>query len=426
MMSFEETTEFLFNQVPVFQHSGASAYKPGLANTEALDNYFNHPHHSFKTIHVGGTNGKGSTSHTLAAILQEAGYKVGLYTSPHLVDFRERIRVNGQMLPKQYVIEFVANHYSNIEHIHPSFFELTMMMAFCYFREAKVDVAIIEVGLGGRLDSTNILTPELSVITNISFDHVQFLGNSLPEIAAEKAGIMKTGIPVIIGEAVGEVKEVFKQKAIEQNSPLYFAEESGILSKAEQTPQGEWLYQTALYPDLIGELGGECQQKNALTILTTLSLLKNFNIPKEAVYKGFKNVTELTGLQGRWQKIKNIPLTYCDTAHNKGGIEYIVNQLSKQKYKKLRIVLGMANDKDITGILALLPKKAHYYFTKASVNRAMEADQLKSLAQDAALKGEAFPTVESAYKAALNESDANDFIFIGGSNFVIADLLQII
>lgn len=425
-MTFEETTQFLYNQLPVFQHKGASAYKPGLGNTEALDKFFNAPHLSYKTIHVGGTNGKGSTSHTLAAILQKAGYKVGLYTSPHLVDFRERIRVNGEMIPKQYVIDFVANYYNQISDIHPSFFELTMMMAFCYFREAQVDIAVIEVGLGGRLDSTNIITPELSIITNISFDHVQFLGTTLQQIATEKAGIIKNNIPVVIGETVAETKSVFQSQAKICNAEIFFAEEGNLLKNITQTKEGYLLYDSNEYPNLIGELSGECQIKNTQTILTALPLLKKsgLQIPGNAVYDGFRNVIELTGLQGRWQKISDAPICYCDTGHNEGGIKYIVNQLQHQHYRQLRIVIGMVNDKDIHHILALLPKDAIYYFTQASVSRALPVEVLLQLAKEAGLNGRCYPTVANAYDIAKEESNSDDFIFIGGSNFIVGDLLE--
>lgn len=425
-MTFDETTQFLYKQLPVFQHKGASAYKPGLENTIALDAFFNHPHHAYKTIHVGGTNGKGSTSHTLAAILQKSGYKVGLYTSPHLVDFRERIRVNGEMISKQYVIDFVAKNFTQIAHIHPSFFELTMMMAFCYFRDSEIDVAIIEVGLGGRLDSTNIISPELSIITNISFDHVQLLGDTLEKIATEKAGIIKLGVPTVIGEATGNVKEVFESQAKVCNTQIHFAEESNTLCNSKKTANGYWLYETQDYPELIGELGGNCQLKNTQTILTTLPLLKKagFVIPDSAVYEGFRNVVELTGLQGRWQKLARKPLTYCDTGHNEGGIKYIVDQLNSQSYKNLRIVIGMVNDKDIHHILALLPKNGIYYFTQASVTRALPVNELQQLAHEAGLTGKIFTTVGDAYDSALSESESDDFIFIGGSNFIVADLLN--
>ena len=425
-MTFEEATSFLFTQLPVFQRTGASAYKPGLANTLALDDIFQHPHRSFKTIHVAGTNGKGTTSHTLAAILQQAGYKVGLYTSPHLVDFRERIRVNGQMISKRYVIDFVENEFKKVAHIQPSFFELSMMMAFNYFRQEKVDIAVIEVGLGGRLDSTNIITPELSIITNISLDHVQFLGNTLENIASEKAGIIKPHIPVVIGEAEGNVKEVFVEKARQENAPIYFAQQSGMLVEAAKNTDGSWIYQAAQYPNLIGELGGDYQIKNTATILTALPLLKERGIiiPDDAVYEGFAHVVELTGLQGRWQKLSNSPRTYCDTGHNEGGFQYIAKQLESYSYRTLRIVMGMVNDKDIHHVLALLPRQAHYYFTQASVPRALPVSDFYHIAQEYQLQGECFSSVAKAYDKALEDAHPDDFIFIGGSNFIIADLFN--
>ncbi|MGL4292923.1 MAG: bifunctional folylpolyglutamate synthase/dihydrofolate synthase [Bacteroidales bacterium] len=425
-MTFEETTQFLYNQLPVFQQSGASAYKPGLQNTEALDQIFDHPHHAFKTIHVGGTNGKGSVSHTLAAILQKAGYKVGLYTSPHLVDFRERIRVNGEMISKEYVIDFVANHFDKVSHIHPSFFELTMMMAFQYFRQQGVDIAVIEVGLGGRLDSTNIIDPELSVITNISFDHIQLLGDTLEKIASEKAGIIKTNVPVVIGEANEKTSKIFLEKAKEVNTDLYFAEEVNPVQVISNTADGSFEYDSLQYPGLVSELSGDCQIKNTQTILTALSLLKTsgLQISDNAVYEGFRNVTTLTGLQGRWQKISETPLSYCDTGHNEAGISYIVDQLKRQNCKRLRIVIGMVNDKDVNHVLALLPKDAIYYFTRASVARSLSETEFADIARTHGLEGSTYPSVADAYNQALNESEPDDFIFTGGSNFIVADLLS--
>lgn len=426
IMTFEETTQFLYNQIPVFQHSGASAYKPGLDNTTLLDKHFGHPHKKYKTIHIGGTNGKGSTSHTLAAILQKSNYKVGLYTSPHLIDFRERIRVDGVMASQEFVVDFVAKNMEIIQKIRPSFFELTMMMAFCYFEKEEVDVAIIEVGLGGRLDSTNIITPTLSVITNISLDHVQFLGDTLEKIAFEKAGIIKKGVPIVIGEAEGNLKVLFKGVAHEVDAPICFAQELDLIRSSQHLDNGKWCYQTAQFPDLIGELGGDCQKNNSATILASIEQLRHrgFAIPDSAVYGGFAQVVELTGLQGRWQKLSDAPLTICDTGHNTAGIKYIVKQLQRNNYKTLRIVLGVVNDKDIRGILSLLPQDAIYYFTKASILRAMPEMELKQIASEFKLVGSAFPTVKEAYDCALSESDERDLIFIGGSTFVIADLLS--
>lgn len=425
-MTYEETLHYLYHQLPVFQQVGSSAYKPGLGNSEALDEFFGHPHRKYRTIHVAGTNGKGSTSHLLAAILQQSGYKVGLYTSPHLVDFRERIRVNGEMINKEFVMDFTRRYIKPTQDIHPSFFELTMMMAFDYFAACKVDVAVIEVGLGGRLDSTNIITPDLSIITNISFDHVQFLGNTLPEIAREKAGIIKPEIPVIIGEANGEVKQVFIDKAGSVKAPIYFAEEKKPITSAKLKDSGEWLFDSIQYPDLIGELGGFCQEKNAATVLTAIELLKqgNYIIPSDAVYTGFRHVTRLTGLQGRWQHVGSFPKTICDTGHNIGGMQYIVRQLNSEKFKTLRIVIGMVNDKDINGVLSILPQNAVYYFTQASIPRALPAQDIMQKGLAHGLSGTCYPTVENAYKQALADSNRDDLIFIGGSTFIVADLLS--
>lgn len=427
-MTYEETLNYLYNQLPVFQQVGASAYKPGLDNSLTLDRYFGHPHRQYRTIHVGGTNGKGSTSHLLAAILQESGYKVGLYTSPHLTDFRERIRVNGKMISKEYVLDFTSQHLEATLDIHPSFFELTMMLAFDYFAHCKVDVAIIEVGLGGRLDSTNIITPDLGIITNISFDHMQFLGNTLREIATEKAGIIKKGIPVVIGEAEGEIKEVFRNQASTVGAPIYFAEENKLITKASLLPEGKWLFENSRYPHLMGELAGLCQEKNAATVLSAIEILKtqNYRIPEKAVYSGFARVTYLTGLQGRWQKLCSLPKTICDTGHNTGGIAYIVQQLANERYKKLHIVIGMVNDKDIHSVLEMLPRNAVYYFTQASVARALPATALKEQAALVGLEGESYTTVSKAYQTAQEKSHPEDMIFIGGSTFVVADLLSAI
>lgn len=425
-MTYEQTLDYLYNQLPVFQQIGAKAYKPGLQNSEALDRYFGYPHRKFKTIHIAGTNGKGSTSHLLAAILQKSGYKTGLYTSPHLIDFRERIRVNGEMISQSYIINFTEKHIPKTKNIHPSFFELTMMMAFDYFAYCQVDVAIIETGLGGRLDSTNIISPDLAIITNISYDHMQFLGHTLPEIAREKAGIIKEGIPVIIGEADGEVRKVFIDKVKEIGAPILFAEEEHPIQDAHFTPEGKWVFESKSYPHLIGELGGFCQEKNAATVLTAIKVLSKigYTLSQSAIYEGFAHVTTLTGLQGRWQKIQNNPTVICDTGHNTGGMQYIARQISSQTYDTLRIVIGMVNDKDINGVLALLPQNATYYFTQASIPRALPAHEMKTAALHFGLSGKTYNTVEDAYIHALEESQPNDFIFIGGSTFIVADLLK--
>ncbi|RGM46281.1 MULTISPECIES: bifunctional folylpolyglutamate synthase/dihydrofolate synthase [Bacteroides] len=408
-MDYQNTLTYLYNSVPMFQQVGGSAYKEGLENTKVLDEHFGHPHRSFHSIHVAGTNGKGSCSHTLAAILQEAGYRVGLYTSPHLIDFRERIRINGQPVPEEYVVRFVENERSFFEPLHPSFFELTTAMAFCYFADEKVDVAIIEVGLGGRLDCTNIIRPDLCIITNISFDHTQYLGNTLAKIAGEKAGIIKSGIPVVIGETTPETKPVFLNKAREVNAPIFLAEENDRED----------------YPGVESELKGLYQKKNTRTLLTALPLLKEagYRIDEQIVRNGFARVCELTGLMGRWQKLQEFPTLICDTGHNVGGITYIVEQLKQQPYRHLHIIIGMVNDKDISGVLALLPRDATYYFTKASVKRALPENELYKLASYVGLQGDCYPDVPSAVQAAQEKSLPEDFIFVGGSSFIVADLL---
>ena len=424
-MNYSETIHYLFNVTPLFQNLGAGAYKPGLRTTETLDEHFEHPHHRFRSIHVAGTNGKGSCSHTIAAILQAAGYKVGLFTSPHLLDFRERIRINGIMIPEQYVIDFVEKEKSFFEPPHPSFFEITTAMAFKYFAEEHVDVAVIEVGLGGRLDCTNIIKPELSIITNISFDHQQFLGNTLTEIAGEKAGIIKRDIPVIIGETVPETRLVFKEKAKTVDTRIIFAEDAPIVLKSFVNGKNFRVYNTTIYGEIFGALTGDCQDKNTNTILTAITHLDCFKIPLQAILRGFAEVCETTGLMGRWQYIQKNPTVVCDTGHNMGGWKYLGERLTKiSQEQTLKIVFGMANDKDIDGVLEILPKTAQYYWAHASVNRALTESQLEGIAAKYALRGKKFTTVEAAYKQALLEASANDFIFVGGSNFVVSDLLS--
>ena len=404
-MTYDETIEYLFNSTPLFQNVGKAAYKEGLANTLALDEYFGHPHTKFKTIHVGGTNGKGSTSHSLASVLQSAGYKVGLFTSPHLKDFRERIRINGKMISEKFVVDFVEQNRNFFEPLYPSFFELTTAMAFKYFADENVDVAVIEVGLGGRLDCTNIISPVLSIITNISFDHVNLLGNTLEKIASEKAGIIKHGVPVVIGETTSETRPVFEAKAKEVNTQIVFAEEKDI-------------------PEIAFELGGDYQQKNLRTIITALSILRGtFDISEQNIRDGLGSVCERTGLMGRWQTLNECPKTVCDVGHNVGGFEYIVKQLARQQYKTLRIVIGMVNDKDVNGVLALLPKDAKYYFTRAKVARALQPEELQDKAKEYGLKGNCYPSVANAYEAAIREASTDDFIFVGGSCFVVAEVV---
>ena len=424
-MNYQETLNYLYNSTPVFEHVGAVAYKEGLQNTLALDKHFNHPHTNFKTIHIAGTNGKGSCSHSLASILQEAGYKVGLYTSPHLVDFRERIRVNGQCISKERVVKFVEDERKFFEPLHPSFFELTTALAFKYFDEQKVDIAIIEVGLGGRLDCTNIISPILSIITNISFDHTQFLGDTLAKIAAEKAGIIKKGVPVIIGEANEETSPVFQSKANEVNSDIVFAEDNAIVTSSSPMADGGRRYYLSNNSTLVGELSGDYQERNMNTILCACNILKQMNIIKndDVIAKGLTNICKNTGLLGRWQTIQNNPTVVCDTGHNVGGWNYLAPQIKRQQCNQLRIVFGMVDDKDINSVMYLLPKNAIYYWTQAESKRAIKAERVAEIAIKHDLRGEIFDNVEVAYTKALQDSNKDDFVFVGGSSYIDADLL---
>lgn len=424
-MNYQETLNYLYNSTPVFEHVGAVAYKEGLQNTLALDKHFNHPHTNFKTIHIAGTNGKGSCSHSLASILQEAGYKVGLYTSPHLVDFRERIRVNGQCISKERVVKFVEDERKFFEPLHPSFFELTTALAFKYFDEQKVDIAIIEVGLGGRLDCTNIISPILSIITNISFDHTQFLGDTLAKIAAEKAGIIKKGVPVIVGEANEETSPVFQSKANEVNSDIVFAEDNAIVTSSSPMADGGRRYYLSNNSTLVGELSGDYQERNMNTILCACNILKQMNIIKndDVIAKGLTNICKNTGLLGRWQTIQNNPTVVCDTGHNVGGWNYLAPQIKRQQCNQLRIVFGMVDDKDIYSVMYLLPKNAIYYWTQAESKRAIKAERVAEIAIKHDLRGEIFDNVEVAYTKALQDSNKDDFVFVGGSSYIVADLL---
>ncbi len=423
-MTYKEATTYLFDSVPLFQDVGGAAYKEGLRNTLLLDEHFGYPHRRFRTIHVAGTNGKGSCCHTLTAILQTAGYKVGLYTSPHLTDFRERIRVNGQKIPESEVISFVECERTFFEPLHPSFFELATALAFQYFAKTCVDVAVIEVGMGGRLDCTNIITPDLSVITNISLDHVQFLGNSLAEIAREKAGIIKPGVPVIVGETTEETRKVFCDKSSEADAPIRFAEEEHEV--VSSYPAGNTrIYETLHYGSFTGELGGSCQEKNTATILAAVDELRKsgYAIGQEHVLAGFGKVCELTGLRGRWQQVATAPTVICDTGHNAGGMSYVAEQLNRAQAGKIHTVIGMVNDKDVRSILRLLPRHASYYFTKASVRRSLDEHILQNLAREAGLHGTTYPDVKSAFRAAWQSAARNDLVFIGGSTFIVADFL---
>ena len=434
-MTYQETCEYLYNQLPMFERQGAGGYKEGLQNSHALDSHLEHPHNKYLTIHVAGTNGKGSCAHTLSAVLQMCGYKVGLYTSPHLVDFSERIRVNGQTISEDYVVEFVEKQKKFFEPLKPTFFELTTAMAFKYFADMKVDIAVIEVGLGGRLDCTNIITPILSVITNIGMDHTQFLGNSLEQIAMEKAGIIKKGVPVVIGETTPETRMVFEAVAGENNAPIVFAEDQKQIISAAAVNKGIE-YQTRNFGVLTGELGGSYQEKNTNTILCAIQQLEalgymhptkceaNVACQNREVRQGFAHVCSLTGLQGRWQKLNESPLIICDTGHNVPGWKYLSEQLKNVRCEHMHIVFGMVDDKDIHGVMNLLPKDATYYFTKANNKRAISENVLKLYAQGLELKGEGYPDVKSAFEAAKTAAGNDDFVFVGGSSYVVADLLK--
>lgn len=424
-MTYEETLEYLYNSVPMFQNVGANAYKEGLYNTNKLDEHFGFPHKKYKTIHIAGTNGKGSCSHSIASILQKAGYKVGLYTSPHLKDFRERIRINGQCISKEFVINFVKSEKYFFEPLHPSFFELTTAMAFKYFEEQNIDIAVIEVGLGGRLDCTNIINPILSIITNISFDHTQFLGDTLEKIAKEKGGIIKNHVPVVIGETTYETKPVFISLSRKRNSPILFAENDNEIIKTNLSSQGGIIYITRTFGTIHGELGGIYQEKNTRTILCATKKLIDLGlkINIENVKEGLNCVSKETGLSGRWQKIQDHPVVICDTGHNVGGWKYINRQLRMQECKHMRIVFGMVSDKDIKTIMKMLPDYAIYYFTKAKTKRSIDETFIAKIGDNIGLKSKTFPDVKSAYIQAINDSDKEDFIFVGGSSYIVSDFL---
>jgi len=396
----------MFAQLPMYQRQGASAYKIDLTNTIELASYLGNPETKFKSIHVAGTNGKGSTSHMLASVLQESGYKVGLYTSPHLKDFRERIRINGNVIDEEYVINFVAKHTPYFEANQLSFFEMTVGLAFQYFAESNVDIAIIEVGLGGRLDSTNIITPEVSVITNIGLDHTHFLGDTLPKIASEKAGIIKKNIPVVIGRSTRETKKVFTEKASRLQSDIFFAEN----------------YQGHVFDT---DLGGSYQEENMRTVIQIIAVLqeKKWGITKENIKKGLGKVATNTGLLGRWQIVQQKPKVLCDTAHNEDGLKYVMEQLSQEEYDTLHIVLGVVNDKDLNRILPLFPVDAEYYFTRPEISRGLNAEILKKEALKFGLKGVTFKSVKSAYLSALQNARNGDLVYVGGSTFVVAEII---
>lgn len=428
-MNYNETLNWMFNKLPMYQRIGASAYKADLNTTIEIINYLDNPQHSFKSIHIAGTNGKGSTSHSLASVFQEAGYKTGLYTSPHLRDFRERIRINGEMIPENEVVEFIEKHKNKLEELELSFFEMTVAMAFDYFRKEKVDIAIIEVGMGGRLDSTNVINPELCVITNISLDHVKFLGENEGQIAVEKAGIIKPETAVVIGETQEGSKDVFIETAKEKNSPIFFADKI-MECRKDDTYSIEYqkfdIYKSnELYlKDLKYPLLGNYQKKNLATVICALDILKDsFKIEETHIVNGLANVVKNTSLMGRWQVINRNPLAIADTGHNVAGINEVNRQLAETKYNKLHFVLSVVNDKDIDGILQLLPKEAEYYFCKADIPRGLSADILAEKAINCGLQGKVYESVRKAYSTALGNAQEGDLVFVGGSNFTVAEVV---
>jgi dihydrofolate synthase / folylpolyglutamate synthase len=428
-MNYKETLDFLFSALPMFQRIGAAAYKANLDNTLALDEYLGHPHKSFISIHVAGTNGKGSVCHMLAAILQMAGYKTGLYTSPHLKDFRERIRIDGKCIPEKEVTGFVENHKPFIEKIKPSFFEMTVSMAFDYFRKEKVDIAVIETGLGGRLDSTNIISPIVSVITNIGLDHTNLLGNTLKKIAEEKAGIIKHRTPVVIGESQ-EVFPVFMKKANELHAPLFIADQKYRVEECESRSNNMQAFRVYLrdglrFDAIITDLLGNYQRKNIATVLRTVDVLTEagFNVTDRSILSGCSNVKKLTGLRGRWEILDTEPLVICDTGHNREGLIEVVRQIRRTPYKQLHFIFGTVSDKDPTHVLKVLPKEALYYFTQANIPRAMAREELARMALKEGLHGKTYPTPFEALEAAKAASDSDDLIFIGGSTFIVAEIL---
>ena len=428
-MDYQETLQYLYTQLPMFTRIGASAFKKDLTNTLALCELLGNPQHKFKSVHVGGTNGKGSTSHMLAAILQVAGYKTGLYTSPHLKDFRERIRINGQMISEQTVIDFVAAHQQNFATIEPSFFEMTVALAFDIFAKEQVDIAIVEVGLGGRLDSTNIITPLVSVITNIGWDHMNMLGDTLQLIAAEKAGIIKPNVPVVIGEFQIEVADVFVEKARRENAHLVFATDSNVTITSQKSDNLTLLDVEVNYPPhqllLQLDLTGSYQLKNLKTVLFAVNELsqQGFVITDEHITKALKQVKTLTGLHGRWEVLSNNPLTICDTGHNPEGIKEVLQNIANVPYRQLHFVIGMVNDKDISKVLSLLPEDAIYYFCKPDIPRGLDAETLKQQAEEFDLYGQAYLSVKAAYAAAQTEARKGDLVFVGGSTFVVAEVV---
>ena len=429
-MTYQETIEYLYQQLPVFHRIGKKAYKADLSNTLKLCEHLGNPQSKFKAVHIAGTNGKGSSSHYIASILQSAGYKTGLYTSPHLKSYTERIRINGVPIPENEVVSFVEDNKNFLEQLKPSFFEMSVGMAFEYFVREQVDIAIIEVGLGGRLDSTNIITPLLSLITNISFDHIDILGDTLSKIAFEKAGIIKLNVPVVISERDAETERVFLEKAKTENAPIYFAEDFyRVLNFKEKNLLLElnlFKIRSSQSFQIESQLVGEYQTKNILGVLKSIDILNqlNFEIGSSAIFEGFKNVIYQTGLQGRWQVLSKSPLMICDTAHNVAGIAQVINSLKKIKYNKLWMIVGFVSDKDICGILELLPKDAYYIFCEAKIPRALNSKQLLMQSQQYGLVGEELSDVNKAIDFVLTKANPDDLIYIGGSTFVVAEISE--
>lgn len=403
-MTYQETLDWMFGQLPMYQQKGVAAMNAKLDNIVSFCNVLGNPEKKFRSIHVAGTNGKGSSSHMLASILQEAGYKVGLYTSPHLKDFRERIKINGKVVSEDFVVNFIEQHKPFLEYQKLSFFEMTVGMAFSYFAEEDVDIAIVEVGLGGRLDSTNIITPVVSLITNIGMDHTQFLGDTLEKIALEKAGIIKPKVPVVISETQPETKMIFNLIAHQLKSAIVFADDQ---------PAKEYT------TDLLGEY----QKKNINGVVAAISQLKGFDVPEESISKGLANVIKNTGLLGRWQILQQNPLVVCDTAHNKEGLQLVLKQVQKQTYYQLHIVLGFVSDKDVKSVLQLFPKEAHYYFVRPSIPRGLDVGTLEEIAKEQGLMGEKYMSVQQGFQKALDNADDEDMIYVGGSTFVVAEVV---
>lgn len=424
IITYQDALKYLYDNLPMFQRVGAVAIKKDLTNTLSLCKALGNPQHAFKSIHVAGTNGKGSTSHMLASVLQTAGYKTGLYTSPHLKDFTERIKVNGKEADKQYVVDFVNRMLPVIETVRPSFFEITVAMAFDLFARESVDVAVIEVGLGGRLDSTNVISPLISVITNISWDHQDLLGNTLPEIAAEKAGIIKPGVPVVISERQAEVEEVFIRKAADQRSPIFFASDEYVVRVHEDDETLDIVRGNVTMQERVDlPLRGYYQQRNVAGVMKTLDILQvHFPMSPQEIRTGLERVIANTRLKGRWQKLSSSPTVICDTGHNYGGVHEVMRQIRSQKFRRLFIVWGMVKDKDVRKILSLLPQDAKYYFCQSRIPRAMEAARLQEQAAEFGLKGEVVPDVNEAKRAALSHASPDDLIFIGGSTYVVAEI----